>query len=79
MARGGGVQEAQIQWYPGHMAAAMRKLAERLRIVDVVVEVVDARLPLTSSNPALDEAAAKKARIVVLGREDLADPHLTRE
>ena len=79
MARGGGVQEAQIQWYPGHMAQAMRKLAERLRIVDVVVEVVDARLPRTSSNPALDAVAARKPRLLVLGREDLADPHLTRE
>jgi len=79
MARGGGVQEAQIQWYPGHMATAMRKLGERLRIVDVVVEVLDARLPRASSNPALDVAAAGKPRIVVLGREDLADPHVTRE
>jgi ribosome biogenesis GTPase A len=79
MARGGGVQEAQIQWYPGHMAAAMRKLEERLRIVDVVIEVLDARLPRSSANPALDRLAARKARVVVLGREDLADPHATRE
>ncbi|HEY0615534.1 MAG TPA: ribosome biogenesis GTPase YlqF [Candidatus Elarobacter sp.] len=79
MASGGGVQEAQIQWYPGHMAQAMRKLGERLRIVDVLIEVVDARLPRASSNPALDRLAARKPRIVVLGREDLADPHATRE
>lgn len=68
-----------IQHYPGHMAQAMRKLGERLRIVDVVVEVLDARLPRTSANPMLDELAAAKPRIVVLGREDLADPHATRE
>jgi ribosome biogenesis GTPase A len=68
-----------IQHYPGHMAQAMRKLGERLRIVDVVVEVLDARLPRSSANPALDRLAANKPRIVVLGREDLADPHLTRE
>ncbi|HTJ25886.1 MAG TPA: ribosome biogenesis GTPase YlqF [Candidatus Limnocylindria bacterium] len=79
MAKGGGVQEAQIQWYPGHMARAMRKLGERLRIVDIVIEVVDARLPLSSANPALDEVAGKKPRIVVLAQEDLADPHVTRE
>ncbi len=79
MASGGGVQEAQIQWYPGHMATAMRQLAERLRIVDVVVEVRDARLPQSSANPALDRLAAHKPRLVVLGREDLADPHATRE
>ena len=54
MASGGGVQEAQIQWYPGHMATAMRKLGERLAVVDVLVEVLDARLPRASSNPALE-------------------------
>jgi ribosome biogenesis GTPase A len=79
MAKGGGVQEAQIQWYPGHMAKAMRKLGERLRIVDIVIEVVDARLPRASANPALDEVAGHKPRIVVLAQEDLADPHVTRE
>jgi ribosome biogenesis GTPase A len=79
MAKGGGVQEAQIQWYPGHMAKAMRKLGERLRIVDIVIEVVDARLPLSSANPALDEVAGRKPRIVILAQEDLADPHVTRE
>jgi len=79
MARGGGVQEAQIQWYPGHMATAMRKVGERLKIVDVVIEVLDARVPRSSANPALDRIAAPKPRLVVLGREDLADPHATRE
>jgi len=79
VAKGGGVQQAQIQWYPGHMAQAMRKLGERLRIVDVVIEVVDARLPRASSNPALDGLAARKRRLVVLTCEDLADPHATRE
>ncbi len=76
---GGGVQAAQIHWYPGHMAKSMRKLGERLAIVDVVVEVLDARLPAASANPHLDLIAARKPRIVVLGREDLADPHATRE
>ena len=70
---------AEIQWYPGHMAQAMRKLGERLRIVDVLIEVLDARLPRASSNPALDRLAPHKPRIVVLGREDLADPHATRD
>jgi ribosome biogenesis GTPase A len=73
------VLKAQIQWYPGHMAQAMRKLGERLRIVDVLIEVIDARLPPSSSNPALDKIAAHKPRVIVLGREDLADPHATRE
>jgi ribosome biogenesis GTPase A len=73
------VLNAQIQWYPGHMATAMRKLGERLRIVDVLIEVLDARVPRSSSNPALDRLAAQKPRLVILGREDLADPHATRE
>jgi len=71
--------EATIQWFPGHMAQAMRKLGERIGIVDVLVEVLDARLPRASANPALDELAGRKPRVVVLGREDLADPHLTRD
>src|SRR5260370_28577145 len=75
----GGVQQATIQWYPGPMAQAMRKLVERLRGVDVVIEVVDARLPRASSNPALDGLAAHKRRRLVLCGEDLADPHVTRE
>jgi ribosome biogenesis GTPase A len=74
-----GPLQATIQWYPGHMAQAMRKLGERLRIVDLVIEVVDARVPRSSANPHLDKVAARKPRIVVLGREDLADPHVTRE
>jgi ribosome biogenesis GTPase A len=70
---------ATIQWYPGHMAKSMRKLGERLGIVDAVIEVLDARLPRASSNPYLDLVAGKKPRIVVLCCEDLADPHATRE
>jgi ribosome biogenesis GTPase A len=61
------------------MATAMRKLGERLAIVDVLVEVLDSRVPRASSNPALDKLAARKPRLVILGREDLADPHATRE
>lgn len=79
MANGGGAGAPQIQWYPGHMAQAMRKLGERLRIVDVVIEVRDARLPDASTNPSLDELAERKPRLIVLGCEDLADPHVTRE
>ena len=79
MAKGGGPQQPEIQWYPGHMAQAMRKLGERLRVVDVVIEVLDARLPRSSANPALDALTAQKPRLIVLGCEDLADPHATRE
>jgi len=67
-----------IQYFPGHMARAMRLLEERLALVDVVMEVVDARLPSLSSNPELDRIVGNRLRLVVLGREDLADPFATR-
>lgn len=66
-----------IQWYPGHMAQAMRLIEERLKLVDVIIEVVDARLPRISSNPLLEELIGKRPRITILGREDLADPSTT--
>ena len=67
-----------IQWFPGHMVRAMRLLEERLALVDVVIEVLDARLPLMSSNPELDKIVGSRPRLVILGREDLADPFATR-
>jgi ribosome biogenesis GTPase A len=67
-----------IQWFPGHMVKAMRLLEERLALVDVVIEVIDARLPLMSSNPELDRIIGTRPRLVILGREDLADPFVTR-
>lgn len=69
---------APIQWFPGHMVTALRKLEERLALVDLVIEVVDARLPGMSSNPDLDRLIARKARLTVLGRDDLAEPAATR-
>jgi ribosome biogenesis GTPase A len=68
----------QIQWFPGHMVKALRLLEERLALVDVVIEVLDARLPGLSSNPDLDRLAGTRPRVVILGREDLADPFATR-
>lgn len=59
------------------MVQSMRLMRDRLALVDVVIEVVDARLPTLSANPALDEMIGSKPRIVMLGREDLADPHVT--
>jgi ribosome biogenesis GTPase A len=68
---------AEIQYFPGHMAAALRKLRERLALADVVIEVVDARLPRASANPELDRLVGTRPRLVVLGREDLADADAT--
>jgi len=67
----------RIGWFPGHMAQSIRLMHERLDLVDVIIEVVDARLPTISANPLLDELIGDKPRIVLLGREDLADPQLT--
>ncbi len=67
-----------IQWYPGHMAKAMRRIGEALALVDVVVEAIDARVPRSGANPMLDRALGRKRRIVALTRSDLADPATTR-
>ena len=64
-----------IQWYPGHMAKAKRKIQESLKLVDVVIELLDARVPLSSKNPEIDTLAAGKFRIVVLNKFDLSNPH----
>jgi ribosome biogenesis GTPase A len=66
-----------VQWFPGHMARTLRRLAEDVRISDVVIEAVDARIPQSGRNPALAGVAGKKPHIVVLTREDLADPQVT--
>ncbi|MEO6836160.1 MAG: ribosome biogenesis GTPase YlqF [Candidatus Tumulicola sp.] len=70
--------ERIVQWYPGHMVRAMRRIGEYLKLIDIVVEVVDARVPRSGRNPMLDTLIAKRTRIVVLNREDLADPHATK-
>lgn len=66
--------ERVVQWYPGHMAAAMRRIDEYMRLIDIVIEVVDARVPMSGANPMLDAIAGKRPRLLLLTREDLADP-----
>ncbi len=67
-----------IQWFPGHMARTRRKIKESLSMVDAVVEVVDARIPLASRNPELDSLTGKKPRLVILNKADLADEAATK-
>ena len=67
----------EINWYPGHMARAKRLLSDQLSRVDVVIELCDARLPLSSRNPDLMRLTEKKERVLLLGKSDLADPNLT--
>lgn len=63
-----------INWFPGHMAKAIREIKEKLRLVDIVIEVRDARVPLASSNRSLDEIFRQKNRLIVLNKTNLADP-----
>lgn len=66
-----------IQWFPGHMAKAKREIAENLKLVDVVIELVDARAPFSSQNPMLQELVQHKRKIIVLMKRDLADEEVT--
>ena len=67
-----------LQWYPGHMRKAERLVKENLKLVDVVVELLDARIPLSSANPVLREIVGGKPRLIVLNKADLADETATR-
>ena len=68
-----GVNKTVINWYPGHMARARREIAESVKLVDVVIEIIDARIPIASRNPILNEIIGDRPRIVVLNKADLAD------
>lgn len=61
------------QWYPGHMTKARRAMQEDIKLIDLIIELVDARMPLGSRNPDIDEMGKNKARLVILNKADLAD------
>ena len=63
-----------IQWYPGHMTKARRMMQENIKLIDLVIELADARLPLSSRNPDIDDMARGKARMILLTKADMADP-----
>ena len=65
------------QWYPGHMTKARRMMEENIGLVDLVIELTDARMPMSSRNPDIDKLCANKARILVMTKADLADPART--
>lgn len=69
---------AQIQWFPGHMAKALREISERIKVVDIVIEICDARAPLSSINPELFNIIKNKPRIMILSKKDLADENITK-
>lgn len=66
-----------IQWYPGHMTKARRQMQEDIKLIDLVIELVDARIPRSSKNPDIDELAKNKARVILLNKADMADKKIT--
>ncbi len=68
-----------IQWFPGHMAKTRRQMEEKLKLIDAVVEILDARIPVSSKNPDIAEITKGKPRVVVLNKVDLADEKVTKE
>ncbi len=67
-----------IQWYPGHMTKAKRAMQENVKIVDMIIELVDARAPMSTRNPDIDTLGQNKARIIIMNKYDLADPSISK-
>ena len=68
-----------IQWYPGHMTKAKRMMEENIKLIDLVIELLDARIPVSSKNPDIDTLSKGKARLIILNKADLADEKATNE
>ena len=66
-------------WYPGHMTKSIRAIRDELKLVDLCIEVLDARVPLSSRNPDIDELAKDKYRLIVMNKSDLADEKKTAQ
>ena len=70
------IDAQSIQWFPGHMAKTRRLMAANLKMVDIVVEITDARIPQSSRNPEIDRMLGQKPRLILLNKCDVADPNL---
>ncbi len=68
-----------IQWYPGHMSKAKRMMLDDIKLIDVIIEILDARVPVSSKNPDIDNFAKNKSRVIILNKCDLADKNVTNE
>ncbi len=71
--------KTNINWYPGHMAKTKREITEDLRLIDVVIEILDARIPISSQNPDMQSIISKKKKIILLNKCDLADEKETKK
>ena len=69
----------QFQWYPGHMTKAKRQMQEDIKLIDIVIELVDARIPLSSRNPDIDELGKNKSRLIIMNKSDLSDEKSNQE
>ncbi len=69
----GNTNQMNIHWYPGHMTKAKRMMQENIKLIDLIIELVDARIPISSRNPEIDELGKHKSRIILLNKSDLAD------
>jgi len=72
-------ESTMIQWFPGHMAKAKREIEENLKLVDIVYELLDARIPYSSKNPLVDQILKQKPRLILLTKASLADPNYTKK
>ncbi len=66
------------QWYPGHMTKAIRMMQESIKLIDIIIELTDARIPASGRNPDIDELGKNKYRLIILNKADLADPAITK-
>ena len=73
------MQQKSVQWFPGHMQKAMRQIEEKLKLIDIVIEIVDSRAPQSSKNKFLENLTKTKKRIIVMSKKDLADPSLLKK
>ena len=73
------MEQVDIQWFPGHMAKTRRLMKENLPLVDVVVEITDARVPFSSRNPEMKSLVGSKPRVVILNKCDTADEAITQD
>lgn len=68
-----------LQWYPGHMTKAIRMMQENIKLIDIIIEITDARIPASGRNPDIDELGKNKFRLIILNKADLADPAITKK
>ena len=73
------INSRQIQWFPGHMTKTLRLMEKEIRNVDCVLQILDARIPLSSLNPEIERITAGKPHLYVLNKSDLADPEITKQ